>query len=177
MAGDADSFRPVRQTPSGRLTRLAVVSSFRDAIFARDDIPQDFDQVEAIEVANYLATATRRGTYWTATVKDLPGGHVVEAQGATWNQLGSNVLHCVAEFLDSDDVGVAVVPADPDAADALHAVVEARTARFHAEQAERAAVIHAAHLLAGQGWTVRDIGSALGLSHQRIAQIAPRAVT
>ncbi|MGW0805931.1 type II toxin-antitoxin system HicB family antitoxin [Nonomuraea sp. NPDC002799] len=153
------------------------MSSFREAIFDRDDTPQDFDQTDAVEVTSYLATATRTGRYWTATVKDLPGGHVVRAQGSTWKELGSNVLDCLVDLLDSDDVGASLVPADPDAAGALKALSEARTARVLAEQAERDAARHAARLLSDQGWTVRDIGSALGLSHQRISQIAPRAAT
>ncbi|MFD1939720.1 MULTISPECIES: hypothetical protein [Nonomuraea] len=78
---------------------------------------------------------------------------------------------------DPDTVGFYFTPADPEAADALKNVKAARLARIYAEQAERDAVRNAARALIDQGWTTRDIGSVLGLSHQRISQIVPRVTT
>ncbi|MCT9932925.1 hypothetical protein N5079_22210 [Planotetraspora sp. A-T 1434] len=149
----------------------------RDAIFDEPDIPEDFDQAEVEIATSYNATATRTGKHWTATVRNLPEGHVIQVQGATWRETKDNVLNCVVDLLHPapGTVGIHLAPADPEAADALNSVIDARVARFYAEQAERDAVRKAARTLIDQGWTTRDIGSALGLSHQRISQIVPRA--
>ena len=80
----------------------------------------------------YYATATRAGKQWTATATDLPDGHIVQAQGASWAEVKSNV-------------------------------------------AERDAVRQATRLFIAQGWSTRDAGSAMRLSHQRISQIVSAA--
>ncbi|SDH66796.1 hypothetical protein SAMN05421505_1208 [Sinosporangium album] len=150
------------------------MSSYIEAIFDQADIPENLDQTEAeVEATVYRATATRTGKYWTATVHDLPDGQVVRAQGSTWKEARNNALECVLELLGptSGTVGVHLSPADPKLDKALKAVGAARTARAYAEQAERDAVRTAAHHLIGNGWSTRDAGSALGLSHQRISQI------
>ncbi|MEU6717576.1 hypothetical protein ABZ897_39440 [Nonomuraea sp. NPDC046802] len=128
------------------------------------------------EGTTYRATITRAGKQWTANVRDLPGGHVVQAQGATWREIKKNIADCVFDVLQDkpDTVAIQVVPADPEAAAALATVAAARSARVHAEQAERDAVRRAARLLIEKGWSTRDAGGALGLSHQRISQIVPR---
>lgn len=84
-------------------------------------------------------------------------------------------MECVFDLLDfdPDPVGFLFTPADPEAANVLRTVIDARTAHSYAEQAER----DAARTLIDKGWTTRDIGSVLGLSHQRISRILPRATT
>jgi hypothetical protein len=67
---------------------------------------------------------------------------------------------------------VRLIPADPRARDALTAVWTARGDRSRAELAEREAVRHAVRTLLEQGWSARDAGKALNLSHQRVSQIA-----
>ncbi|GIH51636.1 hypothetical protein SAMN05421833_12949 [Microbispora rosea] len=131
--------------------------------------PDEFANVAA---TTYQATATRTGKLWTVTVPDLPGA-AVKAQGATWRDAEINAAMCVADVLHAapGTVALHVAPADPDAAAALEAVTAARVARAEAEQAERDAVRHAAQVLTGQGWTYRDAGGALRLSHQRVGQI------
>jgi len=131
------------------------------------------------EYISYPATATRDGAQWSVTVHDLPTGHFVQAQGATWPDAEINAIKGVIGALKAEigTVGVELAPADPDAAAALDAVTQTRIARAHAEQAERDAVRNAARLLTGQGWSTRDAGAALRLSHQRVSQLAPRATT
>ncbi|GGN99028.1 hypothetical protein [Microbispora bryophytorum] len=131
--------------------------------------PDEFARVQA---TTYHGTGTRTGKQWTVTVHDLPGG-LVKAQGATWRDAQINALTCVVDLLQAapGTVCLAVTPDDPQAAAALDAVTAARVARAEAEQAERDAVRRAAQILTGQGWTYRDAGTALGLSHQRIGQI------
>ncbi|MGW5263835.1 hypothetical protein ACWEQG_22930 [Microbispora sp. NPDC004025] len=141
-----------------------------DLIFDQPDlIPPGDDVVEAV---TYFATVTRAGKQWTATA-ELPGGHTVRTQGGSWADVKSNVAQLIFGVLRDEHatIGVYVEPADPKAKAALAAVIEARQARVLAEQAERDAVRHAARLLTAQGWTTRDVGSAMRLSHQRISQI------
>lgn len=155
------------------------MSTWREAIFDQSDIPEDFDQTEVEITTTYRATLTRTGKHWTATVHDLPDGHVIQAQGATWRETADNAMECVLGLLrpDPDTVSFHFTPADPEAAAALRTVVEARNTRVHAEQAERDAVRNTARTLIDKGWTTRDIGSVVGLSHQRISQIVPRTTT
>lgn len=68
---------------------------------------------------------------------------------------------------------VSVAPADPEAAAAVRALTAARIARADAEQAERDAARAAARTLTSRGWSTRDTGRVLRLSHQRISQLAP----
>lgn len=148
-----------------------------DAIFDGIDLTEDSDESSLVEATTYRATATRTGKQWTVTVHDLPDGHAVVAQGATWGEAEDNTLTCLIDVLKAEPqwaVTVHVAPDDSEAAAALEAVTEARIARAEAEQAERDAVQRAARLLTDKGWSTRDAGRALRLSHQRISQLAPR---
>ncbi|WP_433520030.1 hypothetical protein ACQP2T_17700 [Nonomuraea sp. CA-143628] len=149
-----------------------------DAIFDQPDLlPPPEDDADVVFATTYNATATRAGKQWTATATDLPGGHTVQAQGASWAEVKSNVADLIFDLLKDEPgtIGVHVAPADPEAAAALSAVIKARQARVLAEQTERDAVRHAARLLIARGWTTRDAGSAMRLSHQRISQIVSAA--
>ncbi|WP_329083285.1 hypothetical protein [Streptosporangium sp. NBC_01469] len=154
-------------------------TTWSEAIFDQSDIPEDLDQLELEVTTDYHATLTRTGKRWTATVQDLPDGHVIQVQGATWRETADNAMERVFDLLapDPGTAGFHFTPADPEAANARKAVSDARVARLYAEQAERDAVRNAARTLIEQGWTTRDIGSLLGLSHQRISQIVPRTTT
>jgi hypothetical protein len=154
------------------------MTSYTESIFDRPDLLDDTEPAST-EATIYRATAVRNGKYWTATVHDLPDGQALEVRGGTWREVAHNGLDAVLELVDpvphGTTIGFHLTPADQRAATALLAVSETRSARILAEQAERDAVRHAAGLLTGQGWTTRDIGSAIGLSHQRVSQIVSRA--
>ncbi|GAB1822574.1 hypothetical protein [Herbidospora sp. RD11066] len=148
-----------------------------EAVFDEPDIVEDVDESLGIST-DYIAVVTREGRGWKATVSDLPGGKVVVAHGATW----AETTHNVGESLDAAVtpeppyvLGYHMVPADPEAASAIGAVMMARSDRVYAEQAERDAVRNAVRVLIGQGWTTRDAGRALMLSHQRISQLNAEA--
>jgi hypothetical protein len=132
------------------------------------------------EVTIYNASAARDGRYWKVAVHDLPDGRAAQAQGANWTEAQLNTMECVQQLFEPDQrhlVGIRLIPADPQAADALKAVWTARGALARAEQAERDAVRHAVQTLLEQGWTTRDAGRALDLSHQRISQLKATATT
>jgi hypothetical protein len=152
------------------------MSTWREAILDQPDVPENLDQHELQITTTFHATLTRIGKRWTATVDNLPDGHVIRVQGATWRETADNAMESVFELLnyDPDTVGFSFTPADQEAADAMGNVRDARAARLHAEQAERDALRNAARILIDKGWTTRDTGSVLGLSHQRISQIVPR---
>ncbi|RKS72187.1 hypothetical protein BZB76_5007 [Actinomadura pelletieri DSM 43383] len=130
---------------------------------------------ETTEVTIYNATATRDGRYWKVSVQDLPDGRAAQAQGTTWTEAQHNAMDCVQSLFPEapDTVGVRLIPADPRAAAAMTAVWDARGARVRAENAERDALATAVATLLDQGWSTRDAGKALGLSHQRISQLKP----
>ncbi|MFF3437419.1 hypothetical protein [Streptosporangium sp. NPDC002721] len=152
------------------------MATWSEAIFDQSDLPEDLDQLELAVTTDYRATMTRTGKRWTATFQDLPDGHVIQVQGTTWRETADNAMERVLDLFahDPGTVGFFFTPAAPEAANARRAVLDARVARLRAEQAERDAVRDAARTLVEQGWTTRDIGSLLGLSHQRISQIVPR---
>ncbi len=143
-----------------------------DLIFDQPDLTPPSDDDTIVETVTYFVTVARTGKQWTATA-ELPGGRTVQAQGASWTNVKSNVAQLIFDTLrDKPEViGLHVSPADPEAKAALEAVIEARQARVLAEQAERDAVRHAVRLFTAQGWTTRDVGSVMRLSHQRISQI------
>lgn len=111
------------------------------------------------------------------TVHWLPARHAVVAHGSTWADAHDHAHRAVHGLLGGEPWTVAIKmwPDDPEAAEALRDVINARTARGEAEIAEREAVTRAAQLLnRRKEWTTRDVGSALHLSHQRISPLAPR---
>lgn len=153
------------------------MTSHFEAIFS-DGLTEDVDDSaeDQVRCTTYQATADYDGSVWTAKVIDLPEGHAVHAQGATWADVERNTARCVVEALRAEPgtVALRLLPADAEAAAALEAVTAARVARAHAEQAERDAVRHAARVLTAKSWSTRDAGTALRLSKQRISQLAPR---
>lgn len=144
-----------------------------DAIFDQPEIISDLDDL-TFEVTTYLATATCTGTKWTVTADDLPNGKIVQAEGVTWLEAEEEIQKRVPESLgvDRSTIVVSVEPADTEAKAALRALTAARITRSKAEQVERDAARYAARLLAGQGWTTRDVGMMLRLPSDRIAQLA-----
>ncbi|MET7337071.1 hypothetical protein [Nonomuraea sp. NPDC005650] len=161
------------QTPIGT---CVLGAAWRESILDQPDIPEDPDQLELQITTTYHATLARTGKRWTATADNLPGGHVIQVRGATWRETAVNAMAAIFDLLkyNPDTVGFFFTPADEEAAHVTADVRDARAARLHAE---RDALRNAVRTLIDKGWTTRDIGSVLGLSHQRISQIAPRTTT
>ncbi|WP_052385501.1 hypothetical protein [Streptomyces sp. NRRL F-2890] len=149
---------------------------FFERVFDEPELADDPDEFVDLVATTYPATATRTGSTWTVTIHDLPDGHAAIAQGTTWGEAQTNAHDIVVDLLGAHPAAVivSVAPADPDAAAAIQALIDARIARAAAEQAERDAARTAARTLTGQGWSTRDAGTALQLSHQRISQLASR---
>jgi predicted RNase H-like HicB family nuclease len=123
------------------------------------------------EVNTYTAVCRRSGNWWAISIRELKGVHT---QARRLDQVADMARDAIALMLEVDPSGVEVtvepeVPAP--VADALAARRAAREAEHAAEQATATAVKQ----LLDEGYTIRDAGRLLGLSPQRISQIAPRA--
>lgn len=123
------------------------------------------------EVSTYTAVCRRSDNWWAIGVRELKGVHT---QARRLDQVADMARDAIALMLEVDpaEVQVAVEPEIPaPVADALVARRAAREAEHAAEQATATAV----RQLLEEGYTIRDAGRMLGLSPQRISQIAPRA--
>jgi len=120
---------------------------------------------------NYTARCHREGRWWVVDVPEL--GHTTQARRL--DKVEEMVRSLVQMFAGPDapasTVTVDVVFADEE----TRVEVElARDSRSHALAAQREATERltlAAHRLAAQGISVRDIGALLGLSYQRAQQL------
>ncbi len=116
-----------------------------------------------------VANATRSGEWWAVEVPAVPG---LFTQAKRLDQVEAEVIDAAA-MLDVEVEAVDVVPALADVDRALiEQAREARNAAVHAEavagEASRAAVAR----LRGDGLTVRDVATVLGLSPQRVSVLA-----
>lgn len=121
---------------------------------------------------NVTAEATRVGKWWVVEVPEVPG---VFTQAHRLDQVEGQVVDAVRTMMEDPTADVAVVVVPKLADDAAAVVTEARERSAAAEQAaaaRQAATQRAVVLLRGEGLSVRDTACVLGLSHQRVAQIA-----
>lgn len=122
----------------------------------------------------YTAGVTREGKWWVAEVAELDvatqARHLAEVAGRVADLIAT-VLECEPETVDLklDITLPAEVAADLARADAL------RTQSAKAQHDAAVAVRSAAAKLSAQGVTIRDIGTALGVSYQRAHQLLREA--
>jgi predicted RNase H-like HicB family nuclease len=119
----------------------------------------------------YRVTAERDGRWWLVRVPEVPAAFT---QARRLDQAEAMAREVVSLLLDvpEDSFDLRVEPVVPP--EIAQDLDEARRLRREAKQvAEQASdrVRHAARILAGQGLTVRDIGSILGVSYQRAQQL------
>lgn len=129
-----------------------------------------------MDYVTYEATAERGAKFWVVTIKGLPEQMFNKTQGRTWQEASTMARDLVAMMLeiDHDSFGMHIVPADQDAAQALDLLNAARRTTEKAKRAEAEALEAAAKTLTGHGFSVRDAGAALGMSYQRVSQLAPQ---
>lgn len=120
------------------------------------------------------ATATRTGDWWAIEIADAPGGPF-HTQTRRLDQVEAMVKDGVALMtgVPEDTIEVTVVPKlpqrDAELIDAVHAASqEAVRAAERASRLSRQAV----EQLRSEGMTVRDVGGLLGVSPQRVSQLA-----
>lgn len=126
----------------------------------------------ATDRTNTVVEVTRSGRWWAIRVPSMPG---VFSQCRRLDQVDEFAREAVALAggRHPDDVGELDIRTEPPAevadlvTDARAAADAARAATAHAADARRTA----ASELAARGYTTRDIGALLGLSHQRVSQL------
>ncbi len=120
----------------------------------------------------YRALARRDGAWWTIRVPELRGVH---AQVRRLDDADEMAHTAIALFLecppDSIDVSVGV-ELDREAAGLVERMVQARAAAEEAAREASKASRDAVAVLASAGLSGRDIASIVGISHQRVAQLA-----
>ncbi|MFB8414184.1 type II toxin-antitoxin system HicB family antitoxin [Streptomyces albidoflavus] len=129
-------------------------------------------------MTTYKATAERQGRFWVVRIDGLPEGEQNVTQGLTWTEAHENARDLVSLVLDIEDDPTAytvdLVPADPAMFEVVREAEEAATAAQEADERRRAAMTRAAKTLVGLGLTQAEAGRMLGVTHQRIAQLAPK---
>lgn len=124
---------------------------------------------------SYRVVAERDGSWWAIRVPELRG---VYSQARRLADVEAMARDATALMLDvpPDTFGISVEPVlDTDLA---RLVDQARGDRLEAERAAQRAseqLRAAVDRLVSAGLTVRDIAHLLGLSHQRVAQVASRS--
>jgi len=120
----------------------------------------------------YTVTTERSGSWWAFTIPEIPGAH---GQAKRLDQVRDEARDVVSMMLDapadSFDLELSV-KLDPRME---HALDEARAAREQFESCQRVAQeklrVAAEQFKDVAGLSVRDIGSLLDVSFQRISQI------
>ncbi|WP_331769023.1 type II toxin-antitoxin system HicB family antitoxin (plasmid) [Embleya sp. NBC_00888] len=123
----------------------------------------------------YQATAERSGVWWAVSVEDAAGG--VYTQGRTLAEAADMAQDAVAAALDVSPDEVRVELSVAGTTEALHTLDQARRAAEEADRTASRALADAVATLLDTGMSQRDAGRVLGLSHQRVSQLAPRRTT
>ncbi|MFF6904815.1 type II toxin-antitoxin system HicB family antitoxin [Streptomyces sp. NPDC012389] len=130
-------------------------------------------------MTTHKATAERQGRFWVVSIDGLPEGEQNVTQDLTWTEAHENARELVSLVLETEDDPAAytvdLVPADPAMFEVVQETEEADAAVQEAEKRRRVAMTRAAQTLAGLGLTQAEAGRMLGVTHQRIAQLAPKA--
>jgi predicted RNase H-like HicB family nuclease len=121
-------------------------------------------------MTTYTAVCRRVGNWWAISVPELKGVHT---QARRLDQVAAMTQDAIALMLDIDPATVEVT-VEPELPGTVTRAIEARDAAREADEAAEQATATAVRSLIGDGYTVRDAGALLGLSPQRISQIAAR---
>lgn len=123
-------------------------------------------------MAEYTVEVVRSGGWWAVTVPALPG---VFTQARRLDQVENMAIGAIAMFLGVDpvEVGEVTVRVTPPASAArlIDEMERAGGVARSAAAAASAARRQAARMLRDEGLPIRDVGTLLGVSHQRVSQI------
>lgn len=120
----------------------------------------------------YIATVTREGHWWMVHVPAIDG--LTQARRLSEAAQMARELIALEVEVPIADVAVEVTVADVDGLDVAAELEAIRGERAKAAELERDASARATALarsLAARRLTVRDIGTILGVSHQRAHQL------
>ena len=120
----------------------------------------------------YRVTTQRADGWWAFSVPEIPGAH---GQSRRLDQVPAEARDVIALMLDLDETDAVEVTVDVELEAPLGLLVtQARAARQRLDATQREAqesLRLAAAELHGRGLSMRDIGSVLNLSFQRVHQI------
>lgn len=122
------------------------------------------------------ARCEREDSWWVITIPEHPG---VFTQARRLDQVPALVADAVGLWLErgADDIAVEIdVVGFESERNAWHAAMAQRAEALEAANAATVASAAAAIALIDDGLTVRDVGAILGVSHQRVAQLAKLGV-
>lgn len=118
----------------------------------------------------YTARCVRSGGWWAISVPEIKG---VFSQARRLDQVEGMAREAIALMLDVDPQSFDV-DVQPDLPQEVTRARKARSALRKAEESAEEATVAAARALLAKGYTVRDAGALLGISPQRVSQLAPR---
>ena len=122
-------------------------------------------------MTTFTVTAQRGQRRWVLQCVEYPGAL---SEVARLSEADTAIREAIAYVagLPADSFTVDVVPViDPRAREQLQTAAELRVEASHAQERASDAIVQAAHTLADSGLSMRDIGTILGLSHQRVHQL------
>jgi len=122
------------------------------------------------EVTTYTVTAERTAKWWVLQAVDVPGAITQVARLDQADQIKEAIAFVAG--VPEEEVEIDVQPVLPE--DASEHLERARELRAFAERAAEEATIEtrvAARRLSFGGFSMRDIGAIMGVSHQRVHQV------
>lgn len=125
-------------------------------------------------MTTYIATATPDDRWWSVEIHGLPPNMVGVTQGRNLDDAKAMAREVVSLLLEvpEDDVDIDLRVAGAE--ELLDELAAARAAKEAAARAEQETLARVARDLTSRGITQRDAAQLLGLSPQRVAQLAPR---
>lgn len=124
-------------------------------------------------MTTYSVICRRVGNWWAISVPELKGVHT---QARRLDQVATMAQEAIALLLDIEPAAVSV-EVRPELPGTVSVALNARRAARDADEKADQATATAVRALLRDGYTVRDAGALLGLSPQRISQIAARNTT
>ncbi len=123
----------------------------------------------------YEVRATRSGDWWAIDVPGLLGAHTQARRLDQVEHMAREVISLLVDVPeDSFDVRVQA-ELDDEWARLLRETREARTAADEASERAQRLVRKAVVTLQGAGLSTREVGQLLGVTHQRVQQLAAQA--
>lgn len=120
----------------------------------------------------YQVKAERSGAWWALSVDDLPGVH---SQAKSLHQAETYAREAIALATDEDPANLAVVVNPVLPRTVMRKVLASRqkvTALQHIQEETAALSREAARALIDSGLSQRDAATVLGVSFQRVSQLA-----
>ena len=118
----------------------------------------------------YTARCVRSGAWWAISVPEIKG---VFSQARRLDQVEGMAREAIALMLNVDPHSFEV-EVQPELPQEVTRARKARSALRKAEESAEEATVTAARALLAKGYTVRDAGALLGISPQRVSQLAPK---